>query len=142
MQISDLPALNAFLNSCATVCLILGYWFIKQGKKEAHIKTMLMALGFSTVFLASYLVYHYHAGSKLFPDLGWIKTIYLIVLVTHIILAAGMVPLIGLTFIWAFRQNFEKHKKWAKPTLAIWLYVSITGVLIYFALYHWFNVAQ
>jgi putative membrane protein len=99
---------------------------------------MLGGLFFSALFLGFYLYYHYHFGSKKFPDLGWIKTVYLVILVPHIILAAGMVPLIVLTFFHAFRENWEKHKRIAKITFPIWIYVSFTGVLIYLMLYVWF----
>jgi uncharacterized membrane protein YozB (DUF420 family) len=92
------------------------------------------------LFLISYLIYHYHAGSKPFPDLGWIKTVYLLILIPHIILAAVMVPMILKTLWHAYHQEFEKHARWARWTFPIWVYVSVTGVLIYFMLYHWFAV--
>lgn len=140
MQISieSLPAINSTFNALSTICLISGYIAIKRNNKKVHIFFMLSALLWSTVFLICYLIYHYHVGSKPFPDLGWIKTLYLFILIPHIILAAVMVPLILKTFWHAFRSEFILHKKWAKITLPIWLYVSVTGVLIYFMLYHWF----
>jgi uncharacterized membrane protein YozB (DUF420 family) len=140
MQISieSLPAINSTFNALSTICLISGYIAIKKNNKKVHIFFMLSALLWSTVFLICYLIYHYHVGSKPFPDLGWIKTLYLFILIPHIILAAVMVPLILKTFWHAFRSEFILHKKWAKITLPIWLYVSVTGVLIYFMLYHWF----
>jgi len=100
---------------------------------------MVSAFVFSTFFLGFYLYYHAHVGSKIFPDLGFIKTIYLVILIPHIILAAVMVPLIFGTFFYAIKGNFIKHKKWAKITLPIWLYVSVTGILIYLMLYRWFG---
>lgn len=99
---------------------------------------MVSALVVSTLFLTCYLVYHYHAGSKKFPELGWIKTLYLVILIPHIILAAVMVPMILKTFWHAFKKEWESHKKIARLTFPIWMYVSITGVVIYFMLYHWF----
>jgi uncharacterized membrane protein YozB (DUF420 family) len=132
----NLPAINAFLNSCATFCLITGYLKIKAGHEKQHKMYMVSALFFSAIFLSCYLVYHYNFGSKGFPDLGWIKTVYLIILVPHIIFAALMVPMIVMTFFFAFTDKREKHKKWAKITLPIWLYVSFTGVVIYLMLYH------
>jgi putative membrane protein len=99
---------------------------------------MVSALVFSTFFLSGYLVYHYHHGSKPFPDLGWIKTVYLVILIPHIILAAAMVPMIVVTFYYAFTNNREKHKKIARITFPIWMYVSVTGVLIFLMLYRWF----
>ncbi len=137
----SLPAINAFFNFLATICLVVGYILIKQKKTEAHKKTMTLAFIFSAIFLLGYLTYHYHHGSTKFPELGWIKTIYLLILVPHIILAAVMVPMILLTFYRAFRGEWEKHKKIARLTLPIWLYVSITGVIIYFMLYQWFKVS-
>lgn len=101
---------------------------------------MLGALFFSTIFLAGYLTYHYYHGSKIFPELGFIKTIYLIILVPHIILAAVMVPMIVMTFVLAFKKKWEAHMKWARITFPIWLYVSITGVLIYLMAHVWFKV--
>jgi uncharacterized membrane protein YozB (DUF420 family) len=138
MTVQDLPTLNATLNSIAGVLLLFGYISIKQGKRELHKKLMVAALVASTVFLASYLTYHYHVLSKKFPDLGWIKTLYFFILFPHIILAVVMVPMILKTFWHAYREEWEKHKKIAKITFPIWMYVSVTGVIVYFMLYHWF----
>lgn len=138
MTIQDLPTLNASLNSVATVLLFSGYIAIKKGKRDLHRNIMVAALVVSAFFLTSYLIYHYHVPSKKFPDLGWIKTVYLIILIPHIILAAAMVPMILKTFWHAFRGEWEKHKKIAKITFPIWMYVSVTGVIVYFMLYRWF----
>ncbi len=142
MTVYDLPAINASLNAIATVLLGSGYVAIKRGNKELHKKLMISALLVSAAFLGCYLVYHYHAGSKPFPDLGWIKTLYLIILVPHIILAAIMVPMILKTFWHAFRGEWESHKKIARWTFPIWMYVSLTGVVIYLMLYQWFTTAS
>jgi putative membrane protein len=142
MNVYDLPAINATLNGIATVLLGSGYVAIKQGRKELHKTLMISALVLSAAFLACYLVYHYHAGSKPFPDLGWIKTVYLLILVPHIILAAVMVPMILKTFWHAFRGEWESHKKIARWTFPIWMYVSLTGVVIYLMLYQWFTTAS
>jgi putative membrane protein len=142
MNVYDLPAINATLNGIATVLLGSGYVAIKQGRKELHKTLMISALVVSAAFLACYLVYHYHAGSKPFPDLGWIKTVYLLILVPHIILAAVMVPMILKTFWHAFRGEWESHKKIARWTFPIWMYVSLTGVVIYLMLYQWFTTAS
>ncbi len=139
MTVQDLPALNASLNTIAGILLLVGYVSIKQGKKELHKKLMISALMVSAAFLTSYLIYHYHVPSKKFPDLGWIKTIYLIILIPHIILAAIMVPMILKTFWHAFRGEWEKHKKIARITFPIWMYVSITGVVVYLMLYQWYK---
>lgn len=141
MTVYDLPAINASLNAIATILLGSGYVAIKRGNKELHKKLMISALVVSAAFLACYLIYHYHAGSKPFPDLGWIKTVYLIILVPHIILAAVMVPMILKTFWHAFRGEWESHKKIARWTFPIWMYVSLTGVVIYLMLYQWFTTA-
>lgn len=139
MSIRDLPALNATLNGCAALMLILGWHAIACKKDpQRHRFFMIAAFIFSTLFLGFYLLYHYHVGSVSFPDLGWIKTVYLMVLFTHIVGAIVMVPMIFTTFFYAFAKKNERHKKWARKTLPLWLYVSVTGVLIYFALYHWF----
>lgn len=138
MTLQDLPTLNASLNSIAGLLLLFGYISIKQGKKELHKKLMVSALGVSAAFLTSYLIYHYSAPSKKFPDLGWIKTLYLLILVPHIILAAVMVPMILKTFWHGFRGEWEKHKKIARITFPVWMYVSVTGVLVYLMLYRWF----
>lgn len=139
MTVQDLPALNASLNTVAGILLLVGYISIKQGKKELHKKLMISALIVSAAFLTSYLIYHYHVPSKKFPDLGWIKTVYLIILIPHIILAAIMVPMILKTFWHAFRGEWEKHKKIARITFPIWMYVSITGVVVYLMLYQWYK---
>jgi uncharacterized membrane protein YozB (DUF420 family) len=138
MNVYDLPAVNATLNGIASIFLLTGYIAIRRGHKELHKKLMISALVFSALFLGCYLVYHYHVGSKPFPELGWIKTVYLWILFPHIVLAAVMVPMILKTFWHAFRGEWEQHKKIAKITFPIWMYVSVTGVIIYFMLYHWF----
>lgn len=138
MTVQDLPTLNASLNAVAGTLLLCGYIAIKKKKESLHIKLMVSALIVSAAFLTSYLIYHYHVPSKKFPDLGLIKTIYLLILIPHIILAVGMVPMIIKTFWHGFRGEREKHKKIARITFPIWMYVSVTGVIVYFMLYHWF----
>jgi putative membrane protein len=142
MSLISLPTQNAFFNLLSTLCLISGYYFIKKRERDErkHKISMVMALIFSTIFLIGYLFHHYHHGSTTFPELGWIKTLYLIILVPHIILAAVMVPMIIMTFIYAFKGNLEKHKKIAKITFPIWMYVSVTGVIIYLMVYQLFTV--
>lgn len=138
MTVHDLPALNASLNGLATLLLGAGYVAIRRGKKVLHKRLMIAALVASALFLSCYLVYHAHVGSRPFPELGWIKTLYLWILFPHIILAVVMVPMILKTFWHAFREDWEKHKKIARLTFPIWMYVSVTGVLIYAMLYQWF----
>ena len=142
MKTTDLPSINATFNLFSTICLILGYYFIKKNPRDekSHRKCMFLALIFSSIFLLGYLTFHYYHGSTKFPDLGWIKTLYLFILIPHIILAVVMVPMIGMTFFFALRGNFEKHKKIARITFPVWLYVSVTGVIIYLMIYHLFKV--
>jgi putative membrane protein len=141
MNVTGLPLINACLNGVATVLLLSGYIAIRRGKRDLHRNLMVSALGVSAAFLVCYLFYHYHAGSKAFPELGWIKTVYLVILIPHIVLAAVMVPMILLTFWHAWHENWEKHRKIAVWTFPIWIYVSLTGVLIYLMLYVWFAPA-
>jgi putative membrane protein len=140
MDTNNLPLINSVFNSLSAICLILGFIAIKKKQKEIHKKFMVSALIFSSFFLTGYLIYHYNHGSSVFPDLGWIKTLYLIILIPHIILAALMVPMIVMTFFYAFTERFEKHKKWARITFPIWMYVSVTGVIIYLMVHQWFKV--
>lgn len=136
------PALHAVLNGTAAVLLVLGWLAIRgcgpwrAGRSEtAHKRLMLGAVTASAVFLASYLHYHYHQGSMPFWGEGWLRTVYLAVLLPHVVLAMVMVPMI-VTLLWAAaRGRFERHKRLARWTLPIWCYVSVTGVLIYLMLY-------
>ena len=136
IEISDLPSLNATLNALATVFLVAGYLSIRRGHRALHQRCMIAALVISTAFLASYLVYHYHAGSRPFPGHGALRVVYLAILFTHIPLAALIVPLALVTASRGLRGRFEKHVRIARWTLPLWLYVSVTGVVIYFMLYH------
>ena len=138
MTVQDLPTLNATLNSIAGILLLCGYVAIKKGKRDLHRNIMVTALFVSAAFLTSYLIYHSQVPSKKFPALGIIKTIYLLILIPHIVLAAAMVPMILKTFWHAFRGEWEKHKKIAKITFPVWMYVSVTGVIVYFMLYQWY----
>lgn len=136
MEIRDLPAVNAGLNSLAAVLLVTGYSLIRQGKREAHRKVMLAAFGTSIVFLICYLVYHFQVGSVKFQGTGLVRTVYLSILLTHTVLAAAVPVLAIITLRRAFAQRFDPHRRIARWTLPIWLYVSVTGVVVYFMLYH------
>ena len=142
MSVSDLPAVNATLNSICTVLLLAGWWFIKHERKAQHIACMVSALVVSAAFLACYVVYHYHVGSVKFTAQGIVRPIYYFILITHVILAAAIVPLVLMTIIPALRARFDRHRKWARITLPLWLYVSITGVIVYLMLYVWFPSAE
>jgi uncharacterized membrane protein YozB (DUF420 family) len=136
MDFSDLPALNAGLNALSGSLLGIGYLLIRRGRVGAHKVFMVAAVAVSTLFLVSYVVYHYHAGSTPFPGTGWIRTLYLSILVTHATLAAAVVPLAAVTLVRAWREDFGAHRRIARWTLPIWFYVSVTGVIIYVMLYH------
>lgn len=135
MDVSGLPAVNAGLNSISAVLLGAGYYFIRQGEREKHRAMMLAAFAASCLFLTSYLVYHYHAGSVPFQGQGWIRPVYFTILITHIILAAAIVPLALITLTRALREKYDRHRRIARWTFPIWMYVSVTGVVIYLMLY-------
>lgn len=135
MTVRDLPTVNATLNALSTVLLIYGYNLIRAGKREQHKRVMLSAFAVSTIFLICYLVYHYQVGSVPYQGQGLMRTVYFTILISHVILAA-LVPVLAILTFWrAFQERFDKHRKIAKITLPIWLYVSITGVLVYLMLY-------
>lgn len=138
MSVADLPAVNATLNSISTCLILLGWWMIRRERKFGHIVCMSLALVTSAVFLSCYLVYHYFVGSVRFTEQGWIRPIYFTILLSHLILAIVNLPMIVATVVPAFRAQFEKHRRLARWTLPIWLYVSVTGVLVYFMIYQWF----
>jgi putative membrane protein len=133
--VSFLPELNALLNGSSAVLLIAGYGFIRRGRVAAHRACMLTAFGLSAAFLASYLYYHLHAGVVRFAGRGWIRVVYFSILVPHTICAAIILPLALVTLFFALRARFDRHKRIARWTLPIWLFVSITGVVIYWMLY-------
>ncbi len=135
MSIADLPALNATLNGLSFILLSLGVTFIKQGRRTAHKRMMLAALVSSTLFLISYLVYHANIGSKPFPGEGTVRYVYFTILITHVVLAAVIVPLVIMTTLRGLRDDFERHRAIAKITFPLWMYVSVTGVVIYLMLY-------
>ena len=135
MQIEDLPALNAALNGLASVFLVTAYLLIRRGRRELHKKFMLAALVTSALFLGSYVTYHYHAGSRPFPGQGVIRVVYFAILIPHVLLAATILPLALITTTRGLRSQFDRHVRIARWTLPLWLYVSVTGVVIYLMLY-------
>jgi len=137
ISINDLPTLNAALNGTSAVLLTLGYLFIRRKKVDLHKACMVSACVTSTLFLVSYLIYHYHAGSKPFLGEGWTRPGYFAILISHVILATATLPLAIVTLARALRGRFEKHRRIARWALPIWLYVSVTGVVVYLMLYHW-----
>lgn len=130
-----LPAFNATVNSITTVVLVVAWVLIRRGRVEAHRNAMLAALGLSAIFLASYLVYHYQVGSVRFQGTGPIRTVYFTILISHTVLAAAVPFLAAITLVRALRRRFEQHRAIARWTLPIWLYVSVTGVVVYWMLY-------
>src|ERR1043166_8583304 len=138
MSLHDLPAVNASLNAISAVLLIAGFVLIKRKNRTAHRNCMLGALVASTLFLACYLYYHFHAGRTVFKDPAWFRPIYLALLLTHTTLAVAIVPMILVTVIRAAKQQFDRHKQIARWTWPLWMYVSVTGVLIYYLLNHRF----
>ena len=135
MTVTDLPALNATLNATSLVLLTAGWFLIKSGRRQAHKWCMIAALVMSAAFLTSYVIYHLQVGSVPFQKTGWIRTLYFLVLIPHIILAIAIVPMILITLSRAVSNQFDRHKKIAKITLPLWLYVSVTGVIVYVMLY-------
>jgi putative membrane protein len=138
MTLSDLPALNACLNSTSAIFLMVGYVFIRQNRQAAHRNCMIVALIASTLFLISYLTYHFNTGRTVFKDPAWFRPIYLIILLTHTVLAVVIVPMVIMTVSRAIKRRYDLHKKISRWTWPLWMYVSVTGVLIYFLLYRIF----
>ena len=135
MSVTDLPALNASLNAISTVLLLTGYVFIRRGERRKHRACMIAALVTSTLFLTSYVIYHAQVGSVPFTGTGWIRTVYFAVLIPHVILAAAIVPPILITVSRALSAKYDRHRRIARWTLPVWIYVSITGVIVYLMLY-------
>lgn len=144
MTTQDLPLINASLNSLSTIFICAGLAFIKSERKIAHTACMVSALVTSTAFLACYLTYHYLKAGHVthFTHPGWPKTLYFIILGTHTPLAVFVLPLIIMAVIRALQARYESHRRWAKWAAPIWLYVSVTGVLVYLMLYVWFPSAE
>lgn len=135
MSLADLPALNATLNAVSAVFLVTGYILIRRGQRVLHKRCMLGALTSSTLFLVSYVVYHANTGSRPFPGTGAIRVIYFAILITHVVLAAVILPLALTTTARGLLARYDRHVAIARWTLPLWLYVSVTGVVIYLMLY-------
>jgi putative membrane protein len=130
-----LPTLNACLNTTSTVFLLLGYRCIRQGKINTHRRFMLGALAASSLFLVSYLVYHFYVGSVPYPHQDWTRPVYFAILIPHIVLAPTMLPFIAVVVWRALRGNFVQHRRLARFVWPVWIFVSLTGVIIYLMLY-------
>ena len=144
ISISDLPAINASLNLISTVFISAGWYLIRRGYWRRHVACMIPALISSTLFLVGYLVYHAHVGERSthFTAQGIIRPIYFTMLTSHILLAFVTLPLVIITLVPVFRRRWDRHRRIARWTMPIWLYVSVTGVLVYLMLYKWFPPAN
>ena len=137
MTVSDLPTVNALLNGTAAVLLAIGWTCIRRGRIDAHRRCMLAAFTASCLFLVSYVVYHAQAGSRPFTGQGLARSVYFAILVTHVLLAAAILPLALVTLRRALDGDYARHRRIARWTFPVWMYVSVTGVVIYLMLYHW-----
>jgi len=137
-QYAAFPVIDASLNGTSAVLLFVGRSFIKRGRMAAHRAVMVTALVSSSLFLTSYLYYHWHVGSVHFQGQGWSRPVYFSILISHTILAAAIVPMIIITLSRALQERFDRHRAIARWTYPLWMYVSITGVIVYFMLYHLF----
>ena len=140
LAIDDLPALNAGLNALAACLLGAGYAFIRRRHIPGHRACMLSAFVVSSAFLVSYCIFHYHVGDVPFRGQGWIRPLYFTILITHVSLAVAIIPLVLITLRRAFGGRFAAHRKIARVTLPLWLYVSVTGVVVYLMLFRWYAV--
>ncbi len=136
LKLHDLPTLNAILNSISAVLIVIGFFLIRARRIQAHRKIMLAAFTTSTLFLISYLVYHAQVGSVHFQGTGAVRSLYFTILITHTLLAVIVAPMVVVTLFRGLKGRFEKHRKLARITLPVWLYVSVTGVVVYAMLYH------
>lgn len=135
LSIANLPLVNATLNGIAAILLVTGYICIKRGRITAHRRAMITAFCTSVLFLVCYVIYHAHTGSRPFPGHGPIRTVYFSILISHVVLAAVIPPLAGVTLLRGLRGRFDRHVPLARWTLPLWLYVSVTGIVVYLMLY-------
>lgn len=144
MTVSDLPAINATLNGTATILLLAGFAFIKNERKLAHRNCMVAAFCVSAIFLVTYVTHKIliHGVHTPFGGEGALRIFYYVMLTSHILLAMTIVPLVLVTMTHAIKARYDRHRAWARWTYPIWLYVSVTGVLVYFMLYQWFPAAK
>jgi putative membrane protein len=142
LALADLPALNAVLNATSAILLSAGYRFIRRRQITAHKRCMLAACATSALFLVSYLTYHYYVGSMPFRGQGWVRPLYFTILISHTALAATIVPLAIMTLFRAWKADFRRHARLARWTWPIWMYVSVTGVIIYVMLYQFFPLTS
>jgi putative membrane protein len=144
MSVHELPAINASLNGLSAIFIVVGWWLIRHQRTRAHITVMVCALVSSTIFLICYVTYHYLRGGVVtrFTAEGFIRPVYFALLISHTILAVVTVPLVIATVVPALQARYDRHRRLVPWALPIWLYVSVTGVLVYMMLYHWFPPAS
>jgi uncharacterized membrane protein YozB (DUF420 family) len=142
VTIGDLPAVNASLNGLAAVLLATGFAFVRKRDYDRHRACMLAAFAVSTAFLVSYVIYHAHHGSTPFTGRGWVRPVYFSLLISHVVLATAVVPLVLLTLFRAWRADFDRHRRIARLTFPVWMYVSVSGVMVYWMLYHVYRGAM
>jgi uncharacterized membrane protein YozB (DUF420 family) len=135
VDVSLLPTINATLNASSGVLLVLAYWAIKRRQIDVHRRLMLSACSVSALFLVSYVIYHAQAGSRPFTGTGWLRAVYFAILIPHVLLAAALLPLAGLTLARGLKRRDHDHRRIARITFPIWLFVSVTGVVVYLMLY-------
>jgi len=135
VTVADLPAVNATLNGISAILLVIGYTLIRRRRIEQHRRVMIAAFATSTLFLICYVIYHANVGARPFPGHGAIRQVYFAVLISHVVLAAAVPPLALITLIRGLRARYDRHRRIARWTLPIWLYVSVTGVIVYVMLY-------
>lgn len=135
MDYNIFPPLNASLNGASAILITSGRFLIRRQKVRLHRACMITAVGTSTLFLISYLYYHAHVLSVHFPGQGWVRPVYFTILISHTLLAATVLPLVILSLNYGLRQKFDRHRRIARWTFPVWLYVSVTGVVVYFMLY-------
>ena len=136
-----LPTLNAILNATSGILVLIGFLFIRRRRIAAHHACMIAAVCVSILFLISYIVYHYHHGATRFPGTGLVRTLYFVILISHTVLAVTIVPFVIITLRRAIKGQVARHMKIARWTFPMWLYVSVTGVIVYFMLYHLYPVS-
>jgi uncharacterized membrane protein YozB (DUF420 family) len=140
LQYAIYPVIDATLNGTSGVLLLIGRSFIQRGRMAAHRAFMIAAVITSSLFLTSYVYYHAHVGSVRFQGQGWVRPVYFTILISHVLLAVVIVPMVIVTLSRALRERFDRHRDIARWTWPLWMYVSVTGVIVYFMLYHWFAV--
>jgi uncharacterized membrane protein YozB (DUF420 family) len=135
VQVTDLPALNAALNAASAVLITIGWWHIRRGHIATHRRFMLSGCATSLLFLISYVIYHAEAGSRPFPGSGVARIVYFAILIPHVLLAASLLPLVGMTLARGLRRRDAAHRRIARITFPIWMFVSVTGVIVYVMLF-------